>query len=473
MGRVRLGVGGACLAFLLWAIIAVPALAAPPAQGEQLVHVVQAGETLFAIARQYGVTVDAIVAANGLSNPDQIEVGQRLLVPDVGGDARAGEGEMPVSTYTVQPGDTLTLLARRYGTSAEALSQLNRLTNPNLIYVGQVLLVPGAEDERAPLSGEVYVVQAGDTIARIASRYGVSVWAIAQANQVANLNVIYVGQRLLIPRFEVSSNLPWPIVEVKILPSFAVQGQTVQVIVETDGEAILSGSYDGQALFFVGEGGHYRTLIGIPALASPGPYALDLKAVHGEQEVSLRNLIRVVEGDFQVQYLSFSAEKAALLDPDLVAAEGKRVWEVTTQATLPGLWQGRFALPLAQEAPVTAPFGIRRSYSGGPPTSYHAGVDYDVPQGTAVYAPAHGKVVLAEPLQVRGGAVIVDHGRGVMTGYWHLSRIDVVAGQEVDPGEVLGLVGSTGLSTGPHLHWEMRVMGIPVDPLQWVRESIQ
>jgi murein DD-endopeptidase MepM/ murein hydrolase activator NlpD len=74
---------------------------------------------------------------------------------------------------------------------------------------------------------------------------------------------------------------------------------------------------------------------------------------------------------------------------------------------------------------------------------------------------------------VRGNAVVVDHGRGVMSGYWHLAQIQVSEGQMLEPGDVLGLVGSTGLSTGSHLHWELRVMGIPVDPLQWVREEIR
>ena len=80
---------------------------------------------------------------------------------------------------------------------------------------------------------------------------------------------------------------------------------------------------------------------------------------------------------------------------------------------------------------------------------------------------------MAEALQVRGNAVVVDHGRGVMSGFWHLSQIHVVEGQRVEPGTPLGLVGNTGLSTGAHLHWEVRVMGIPVDPLQWVREEIR
>ena len=88
-----------------------------------------------------------------------------------------------------------------------------------------------------------------------------------------------------------------------------------------------------------------------------------------------------------------------------------------------------------------------------------------------VLAPITGTVVLAEPLQVRGQVVILDHGLGVFTGFWHLSRIDVAEGQLVGRGEVIGLVGNTGLSTGPHLHWEMRVLGVPVDPLQWTHQE--
>ena len=79
-------------------------------------------------------------------------------------------------------------------------------------------------------------------------------------------------------------------------------------------------------------------------------------------------------------------------------------------------------------------------------------------------------VVLAEPLTVRGNAVILDHGRGVFTGYWHLSEIKVEADQVVNAGDVLGLVGTTGLSTGAHLHWELRIDGVAVDPMQFLAE---
>jgi murein DD-endopeptidase MepM/ murein hydrolase activator NlpD len=77
-------------------------------------------------------------------------------------------------------------------------------------------------------------------------------------------------------------------------------------------------------------------------------------------------------------------------------------------------------------------------------------------------------VVLADQLFVRGNAVVIDHGRGVLTGYWHMQVIKVKVGERVGTGQMLGEVGTTGLSTGPHLHWEMRVNGVAVDPMQWV-----
>jgi len=85
-----------------------------------------------------------------------------------------------------------------------------------------------------------------------------------------------------------------------------------------------------------------------------------------------------------------------------------------------------------------------------------------------VLAAASGIVVLAEELQVRGRAVILDHGAGVMSGYFHLSEIGVETGDRVSAGQVLGSVGATGLVTGSHLHWEMRVNGVAVNPQDWL-----
>lgn len=86
-------------------------------------------------------------------------------------------------------------------------------------------------------------------------------------------------------------------------------------------------------------------------------------------------------------------------------------------------------------------------------------------------AAARGRVVFAAPLPIRGNSVIIDHGLGVLSGYHHLSEIAVAVGQQVNAGDVIGRVGATGLATGPHLHWEVIVRGVTVDPLVWTERE--
>ncbi|GAG42208.1 unnamed protein product, partial [marine sediment metagenome] len=132
-------------------------------------------------------------------------------------------------------------------------------------------------------------------------------------------------------------------------------------------------------------------------------------------------------------------------------------------------WQDILGYPV-QSLTITSVYGTLRQYDTGP--GYHAGVDLDGETGDAVFAVADGRVVLAEPLQVRGGAVILDHGLGVYSCYFHLSDFAVREEERVSKGQVIGDMGSTGLSTGTHLHWEIRVGGIAVDPFEWTRRRM-
>jgi len=131
-------------AILFWT---APVGAAPPDHGPAqgpITHTVQPGENLFRIALRYGTTVDAIVAANGLRNARVIYAGQRLVIPrGSGSSATAGHPTTSGSTYVVRPGDTLSQIAQRFGTTTAALAQLNGITNPSIIYVGQVLRLSG------------------------------------------------------------------------------------------------------------------------------------------------------------------------------------------------------------------------------------------------------------------------------------------------------------------------------------------
>ena len=124
-------------------------------------------------------------------------------------------------------------------------------------------------------------------------------------------------------------------------------------------------------------------------------------------------------------------------------------------------------MPVSPTLPTTAGYGIARSYNGGPFSSFHSGTDFAGFAGTPVYAPANATVRFAQPVQVRGNIVILDHGLGVMTGYYHLSAIHVQEGDVVTRGQLIGDIGTTGLSTGNHLHWDLRILNQAVSPLQW------
>ena len=464
------------LVFLLTSVYSGVAIAAPPAQAETE-HVVQPGETLFRIAQAYGVTVDDIVAANGLTDRNVIHVGQRLVIPISTAAPKNEASPRPSGSflYVVQLGDTLSLVAQRFNTTVEALAQANRIVNPNLIFVGQTLTIQ-LPPETLPPSAQtvIHVVQPGETLAQVALRYQTSVWAIAQANGLDNPNLIYAGQRLFIPTPEVGAegaDLISPFTSLLFQPAAVSQGRTVVVHVSTDRDVTLSGVFDGRVVPFIGGGRTYWALIGVYAMMPPGTYPLELTAVDADGHTArITQSLLVAGGDYQTDYITLPPGKLDLLEPELLRLEQEKLAQVFGGYRPERLWAGLFQVPVANPR-ITSHFGSRRSYNGGPATSYHAGTDFGGDEGTPIYAPASGIVALAEELTVRGSAVVVDHGLGVFTGYWHLSEIAVVVGQRMVPGSLLGYMGTTGLSTGPHLHWELRVGDVPVDPMQWTERA--
>jgi LysM repeat protein len=197
------------------------------------IHVVQWGENLSLIAARYGVTTSAIAAANGISNPDYIYAGQSLTIP--GGSSTTPTTTGGTTSYTVRAGDTLSGVAYRLGTTVNDIVSLNGIVNPNLIYVGQVLKVPGQATSPQTGGSCTYVVKSGDYLSAIAVKYGTTVWAIAIANNLANPSFIWVGQRLTIPGCSPSgsatptpsSATPTPTPKPNATPSATVQPGTV------------------------------------------------------------------------------------------------------------------------------------------------------------------------------------------------------------------------------------------------------
>ena len=180
--------------------------------------------------------------------------------------------------------------------------------------------------------------------------------------------------------------------------------------------------------------------------------------------------VQVVGEQFPSDSVTVEPSLAALLASDIRTEEDKKLAENYQKVTQPKLWEGRFLMPVTGE--IITEFGSVRSYNGGPTVGHHAGADIAAGQGRNVVAPAKGKVVVVDKVQLRGNIVTLDHGLGVYTTYAHLSQIDVQVGQTVERGQAFAKVGSTGLSTGPHLHWELWVGGANVNPIEWTERDM-
>jgi len=205
-------------------------------------------------------------------------------------------------------------------------------------------------------------------------------------------------------------------------------------------------------------------LLGAGLGIKPGSYTLLVEAVRAGRRELVLGKVQVSAGDFPEQSLSLPAKMVTPSKEDL--ARIKREQVVITQAlgqfTARRFWSFPFLRPVPGE--VTGAFGLQRILNGQP-RAPHSGVDFEAALGDEVHAANQGRVILSGDFFFNGKSVFVDHGQGVITMYFHLSRIDVSSGQYIERGHVVGLVGATGRATGPHLHFGMKILDQTVDPM--------
>ncbi|MDR2618241.1 MAG: M23 family metallopeptidase [Treponema sp.] len=214
-------------------------------------------------------------------------------------------------------------------------------------------------------------------------------------------------------------------------------------------------------------------ILGIPSTAGAGPFFIRVEAPGRTiQDIP----ILVEKRDFISETIALDEENTAIrtqIDPQKTR-EAEQLWAILNHTGADIFTSGPFIPPVASTR-RTSFFGDRRIYqyvSGSSDTSIHAGVDYGVPKGTEVWACAPGRVVLARPRIVTGNSVILEHLPGVYSLYYHLDTIEAQEGAIVSAGTLLGLSGSTGLATGPHLHWEIRTAGENTDPDAFISRAV-
>lgn len=215
--------------------------------------------------------------------------------------------------------------------------------------------------------------------------------------------------------------------------------------------------------------GVFRALLGVDFESAVGQRKIRVEAVGEGGEVQrLSKTLVVRSGRFPTQKLKVAP---AYVEPpeserERIAEDRAKVARVWAEADTPRRWNTKFRKPVA--AAVPGDFGARRVFNGKP-RSRHDGVDLAAPQGAEIAAPAPAVVALAESLYFSGGTVILDHGAGLFTTYFHMSAIDVKPGETVVAGQRLGAVGATGRATGPHLHWGARLHRARVNPLDLLK----
>ncbi len=379
----------------------------------------------------------------------------------------------------------------------------------------RILAQTPARNVATPVPGSaalVYVVKTGDTLYRIATERGLKVEDLMRLNNMTDASV-EIGQELKLPSGPSATPAvqtpavrtpavqppgtpapaaPVPVVQTpgaptsgKPAPAAAMPAATVKsgnvvagVTVRAParlrmGDAFvlrLSGANAARAqvtfpsevsedvrrpaeiLTPIGAAGEY-VVLGRVVLGKNTPLTYSVTV---GKEV-LRGSVPVSALEQPMQHLTLAKSLTDRLTAPSRPAEEKVV-EVAYALRTPQSWSRPFAAPLTTKS-VSSSFGQPRTYLAGGPVKYHYGMDFPAPVGTPVKAVNDGTVVIAATYPVRGGLVAIDHGAGVLSMYFHQSKLLVKVGQTVTRGQVIGQVGTTGLSAGPHLHLEMRVRG--------------
>jgi murein DD-endopeptidase MepM/ murein hydrolase activator NlpD len=226
--------------------------------------------------------------------------------------------------------------------------------------------------------------------------------------------------------------------------------------------------FGGKRVMVVREGDTWVAVVGLPLATKPGPQRLDVVA--GEPAGAV---------GFEVLPKAYAEQRLRIANDRMVnpgPAEMARINEETPRIRgALGTWSDASRVTFDFRLPVTAPassvFGLRRFFNDEE-RNPHSGLDLAAAEGTPIVAPAAGVVLDLGEFYFNGNTVFIDHGRGLVTMYCHLQRIDVSAGQPVAAGEVIGAVGATGRVTAAHLHWGVALNGAMVDPTLFLSEAV-
>ncbi len=449
---------------LLLTLTLLPAGSAQ-AQYNSAYYTVQEGDTLTEIAWYFHTSLNELIALNPMADPDALAPGKVLLIP--GYEDLQGEiirAQMPVS-------ETARTLARANAMQPDLFIRLNALTSPDALISGSTVFYIQPEDliqTRLQLVNNL-------TALELAAHAGTNSWLSALSNDLPSPWQLLQNDTLFLPgdpadaaRAPLAKLLP-QVTDVRLNPGTLAQGKTTVITANASPQTALSGELLGYPLhFFPNESGEgFTALQGIHRLEEPGITEFTITAAAPDgRTFTLRQQALVIEKYYGIDTPLQVADN--VIDPAITEPEFALLMELVAPAPAEKLWDTRFAHPSTTPDFITSWYGRLRSYNNSDFTYFHSGIDYGGGESSPILAPAPGIVVYTGELEVRGNTTVISHGWGVYTGYWHQSRIDVQVGERVETGQTIGMMGATGRVTGPHLHFDLIVGSVEVDPEDWL-----
>jgi murein DD-endopeptidase MepM/ murein hydrolase activator NlpD len=435
-------------------------------QNSQPIYIVQQGDTLNSIAERFGVTSQDLINANNLSNPNILPVGAQLIIPGYEGISGI------LTTQSVPLGETLFSIGLQQRIPLDVIERLNRITSPAEVYTGSYLIIP-VDDKVKPYNSSV-VIPENNTYMELTAANQINPWTLVQNSQASSPWQLLPGDVSFYQtegEGKLASSISPQITKLDISPLPLVQGDTIVITLDTKQPVTLTGSLNNTTLnFFPLDTNKYIALAGIYAMATPGlaPFTLSGKFDDGatfdfSQMVLLKAGQFIKDPPLQVDPIT--------IDPAYTKPEDDLVKKNTSVASPTKMWTGQFMLPVDEPACIKSYYGDRRSYNGGPYIYFHTGLDFGVCSNLNIKTIAPGIVVYTGKLTVRGNTTIIDHGWGIYSCYYHQNKINVNVGDHIETGQVIGEIGDTGRVTGPHLHLDLWVNGIQVDPTSWLFDN--
>ncbi|RLC99419.1 MAG: hypothetical protein DRI46_09505 [Chloroflexi bacterium] len=431
-------------------------------------YVVKAGDTLWTIARKLHISYDDLLESNDLDTNSSIIPGEQLVIPGL------EDFTGVLDTIKVSYGENLESISRRYNVPADDLVRLNRLTSPLELYVGVSAVVVG-EEEITEVGGQRVTLAPGQSALELAIRSNLNPWTLVNANGKGGNWDIIPGEVLLLPGTE-SAGLgafPAEIREAGYRPERFIQGHTSVMRVTAPEGTEISGSLGDYPLHFFSQNGeNYLALQGLHAKESTGLKQLSVSGTLPDgTPFAHTQMVEIYDGNYH--YEDIIGVPPQTVGVEITEEETQTLKEYTDQATESKFWSGDFFSPVPPHlaSAYASYYGGRRSYNSSGYYYFHSGLDFYSSMGGDIYAAAHGKVVYTGSLLLHGNTTLINHGWGVYTLYAHQSEMLVQVGQQVSAGQLIGRVGSTGRSSGPHLHWEVWVGGLQVDPLDWLNHT--